>query len=287
MIRKISEIMIKDYTIVDSLWGLRRIHYIAEQSEIDCFPVSDNGRIIGILTRNDLMKSHPNRIVLDAMSGSFRYIGVNESVWKAKEIFYKDNADILLVTSDDEVIGIVTKQVLNYELGKHIDLLTGLSKSDYIYYRALELLELDSEISVVFFDIDNFGYIDKKFGHAIGDRILQEIATLLMINTPERGYSCRYGGDEFAMLTTYNTDDCEAFVQRLLQAIRDHKFPHNIPLSVSAGIAGGKRISKRKTDMFEMVSNLINIASLASTKAKNEKGNLVSEFCEFIDEIAI
>ena len=70
MMRKVSEIMMKDYTTVDALWGIRRVQDIAEENKTDCFPVTDNGKIIGVLTRNDLIKSHPNRIVLDAMSGS-------------------------------------------------------------------------------------------------------------------------------------------------------------------------------------------------------------------------
>lgn len=287
MMRKVSEIMIKDYIVIDSLWGIRRIHDLADQTDMDCFPVADNHMIIGVLTRNDLIKAHPNRIALDAMTGKFKEIQANESIWKAKEALDMGGADLLLVTHEGEIVGILTKQVLNFEIGKHIDLLTGLHKSDYILYKSLEFLEQGKEISVVFFDINNFGYINKEFGHVVGDRILQEIAQLLKVNTPEESYLCRYGGDEFALLTANYAEDCKALAEKLLQIIREHQFPQNIDISVSAGIAGGRRRNARMTDMYETVSNLINIASIASTKAKKQQDNLVLGYCGFIDEIAI
>lgn len=183
------------------------------------------------------------------------------------------------MTREDDVVGVITRQVLNYELGKHVDLLTGLNKSDYIYYKAAELLEQGSEIFIIFFDVNKFGYINKEFGHAIGDKILKEIASLLKINTPDGAYLCRYGGDEFALLTTYRAEDCKNFAEKLIRTIRDHEFPQNITVNVSAGIAGGRRHSSRRTDISKAVSNLINIASLASTRAKKETNNLVLGFC--------
>ncbi|MCR4436905.1 MAG: GGDEF domain-containing protein [Clostridiales bacterium] len=287
MMRKVSEIMIKDYITIDSLWGIRRIQDIAEETGVECFPVTDNGRIIGVLTRNDLIKAHPNRIALDAMSGAVKYIEHDESIWKAKEALDAKDTDMLLVTRENEVVGVITRQALNYELGKHVDLLTCLNKSDYIYYKAVELLRQGSEISIVFFDVNNFGYINKELGHAIGDKILKEIALLLKENTPDEAYLCRYGGDEFVLLIACCAEDCKAFAEKLIRTIKDHEFSQNTTVNVSAGIAGGRRRGSRKTDISKTVSDLINIASLASTRAKMETNNLVLGFCGFIDEIAI
>lgn len=287
MIRKVSEIMVKNYITVNALWGIQYIQDIVCKSDMACFPVMEDNRILGILTMKDLVKTHPNRIAIDAMSGNFAYISERESIWKAKEILDKKSIDMLLVKQNNEVVGVLTDQILNYELGKHVDLLTGLHKPDYIYYMAGKLLNSGNEISIVFFDVNDFGYINKEFGHAVGDRILQEFAASLKANTPEETYLCRFGGDEFILLTPYNALDCESFVEKLLQAIRSHKFPQNVPFDVAAGIAGGRRRSTRKLDLFETLSNLINIASLASTRAKKEKGNLIVECCGFIDEVAI
>lgn len=94
-----------------------------------------------------------------------------------------DNGRII-VAQGDKTIGIITKNVIDVEISKHIDLLTGLYRSDYIIYKSLELLEQGSEISIIFFDVNNFGYIDKEFGHTVGDKILRETAQILKDNAP-------------------------------------------------------------------------------------------------------
>lgn len=285
--RKVFEIMMKDYTIVDALWGMRRVQDIAGKNKTDCFPVTDNGKIIGVLTRSDLIKSHPNRIVLDAMSGSYKYIKADEPVWKAKELFEDEETDILLATQGNKIIGVITKNAIDVEIGKHIDLLTGLYKSDYIMYKSLKLLEQGSEISIIFFDVNNFGYIDKEFGHTVGDNILKEIAKILKGNAPEGTCLCRYGGDEFALLTDKCAENCKALAQDILNKVKQHEFYGNINIGISAGIAGGRRRNPRKGNMYKTITNLINLASLASTKAKKEKDNLVLGYSGIIDEIAI
>ena len=287
MMRKVSEIMIKDYITVDALCGMRYVQDIAQKTNKDCFPVTDNGKIIGVLTRGDLIKSHPNRIVLDAMSGSFQYIGADESVWKAKELLEDEEADILLVTQGDKTIGTITKNVIDIEIGKHIDLLTGLYKSEYIIYNSLKFLGQGSEISIIFFDVNNFGYIDKEFGHTVGDKILKETAQILRDNAPEGTYLCRYGGDEFVLLTKECAENCKALAQSILNKVKQHEFYGNININISAGIAGGRRSKPRDGNMYKIVTNLINLASLASTKAKKEKNNLVLGYSGIIDEIAI
>ncbi|MBF7083411.1 hypothetical protein IT084_10545 [Desulfallas sp. Bu1-1] len=48
------------------------------------------------MTNRDLLKSHPNRIVLDAMSGCYKYIKAEESVWRTKNLL-EEGADVLVV----------------------------------------------------------------------------------------------------------------------------------------------------------------------------------------------
>lgn len=287
MIRKAFEIMIKDYITVDAFWGMKRIRDIAEKTDTDCFPVTDNGKTVGVLTRNDLIKSHPNRIALDAMSGSYGCIEADQPVWKAKEFFEAGDTDILFVTQDNKAIGVITKKIIETEICKHVDILTGLYRSDYVIYKAHKLLEQGSEISITFFDINSFGNIDKEFGHAVGDNILKEIAQILKSFAPAGTFLCRYGGDEFALVTDKCAETCEAMVQDILSRIKQYEFCEGISISVSAGIAGGRRRNPRKGNMYKTIISLINLASLASTKAKKEKDNLVLGYSGMLDEIAI
>jgi len=281
--RKAIDIVNKDYVTVDALWGMMQVQEIAKDTKTDCFPVIKDGKIIGVLTKTDLIISHPNRIVLDTMSGSFKYIEAEESVWKAKELFEEEKIEILLVCQDEKIIGVITKNDICLEINKHIDLMTGLYKKDYIIYKSLKLLKEGKEIYIIFFDVNNFGYIDKKFGHVVGDSILKEISQILKDNTPEGGFLCRYGGDEFVLLLDKCADDCKTLTREIINKINQHEFYKDINISISAGIAGGKRQSADKENLYKTVVNLINAASLASTKAKNEKGNLTLGHIGIID----
>ena len=46
-------------------------------------------------------------------------------------------------------------------------------------------------------DLDNFKSINDRFGHAIGDRVLQTFAESTAANLPSEGLVGRWGGDEF------------------------------------------------------------------------------------------
>lgn len=284
MIRTVCEMLIEDYTTVDALWGIRRVQDIAEDKDIDCFPVTENGKIVGVLTRNDLIKAHPNRIVLDAMSGSCECVNADESVWKAKELFDAAGVDLLFVMEGNKTVGVITKTAVGEEICKHIDILTGLYKSSYVFYKAVKILEQGREISIIFFDVNNFGYINKEYGHTIGDSILKEITNILKDNVPDDSFLCRYGGDEFALLTDKCAESSQELAKDIMSKINCHKFCKCTNVSVAAGIAGGKRRHSRKINLNESITNLINVASLASTKAKKVKNNLVLGYSGYIDQ---
>ncbi|RXT15384.1 bifunctional diguanylate cyclase/phosphodiesterase [Ammoniphilus sp. CFH 90114] len=55
-------------------------------------------------------------------------------------------------------------------------------------------------LAVFYLDIDRFKYINDTLGHAVGDKLLQSISSLLMEFRGEKDFIARMGGDEFAML---------------------------------------------------------------------------------------
>ncbi len=77
-----------------------------------------------------------------------------------------------------------------------------------------------SNVLVVFIDIDHFKQINDSFGHSCGDQVLVQIASRLRHCLRSSDTVCRYGGDEFVLLLPLKAqhDDLQAVILKLLHA---------------------------------------------------------------------
>jgi two-component system cell cycle response regulator len=62
-------------------------------------------------------------------------------------------------------------------------------------------------LSLLFVDVDHFKTINDTLGHAVGDRVLRDIAGFLMRKTRDADYVFRWGGDEFLLLLSCREDE--------------------------------------------------------------------------------
>lgn len=58
----------------------------------------------------------------------------------------------------------------------------------------------ECSFALVLCDVDRFKAVNDKFGHAVGDGVLREVAAVLEAHTRDSDVVCRYGGEEFAIL---------------------------------------------------------------------------------------
>ncbi|MHB8065734.1 MAG: diguanylate cyclase, partial [Ruminiclostridium sp.] len=243
---------------------------------IEYFAAYEEEKLTGIITNKELVGAHPNRIVADIMSNKYICVDCSLYTWELREIFeLNKDINIIFVEDGNEVVGYITRTILDIEIGKHIDLLTGLYKSDYMFYNAYNLIKKGKYATIIFIDLDNFGYIDKEFGHIVGDAILRTVADILKENVGSDSYLCRYAGDEFAIVTTNNIGDSRILAEKIINAINSYSFPNDIPVSASIGITGFGSYNKKIESISGLVNNMINIASLSSTKAKKSVNNSI------------
>ena len=98
-------------------------------------------------------------------------------------------------------------------------------------------------------DIDGFRRLNEKHGHAVGDRILREVSTLMRESTrrsdvnfrvAEQLLAARYGGDVFAVILP-ETDRASAAIklETLREAVREKNFDlgDDVTLTTSVGYA--------------------------------------------------
>lgn len=61
--------------------------------------------------------------------------------------------------------------------------------------------------TVLYFDINDFKQINDQYGHAAGDLAIRHVAQLLATTMRESDFLARIGGDEFAVIMYYATED--------------------------------------------------------------------------------
>ncbi|KAB3530336.1 diguanylate cyclase [Alkaliphilus pronyensis] len=275
--RKVSDIMNTSFCTVDIMDSIHKIKsiYCQKKKEHFVFPVKCSDKIVGIITAYELICCDPNSLVADAMKRHSITISPNESLWRAREIFNQHKEEeYIIIASSNVVLGVLTKTTLITETSKYTDLLTGLYRADYIYYKASKLMEAGNEITVVFLDVNDFGKVDKDYGHIHGDIILKEISQLIGEILPSDTYLCRFAGDEFLFVSSRTKEETIKITNNLLKKVAEHTFHNNIKITLSAGISGGDRKRKRDYDVITTISDLINLASLASTKAKKGSSSI-------------
>jgi diguanylate cyclase (GGDEF)-like protein len=95
---------------------------------------------------------------------------------------------------------------------------------------------------VVFADLDNFKTVNDTFGHAEGDRVLAQVATLLKQSLRANDLLARYGGDEFVvLLADVDTAEAESIVARMQATVeawfRDSRFRCGISIGFAPASA--------------------------------------------------
>ncbi len=93
------------------------------------------------------------------------------------------------------------KQLENWAF---VDELTHTYNRNYWMERFREELSraerMQTPLSIIMFDIDDFKSCNDRYGHSVGDRVLASVARLIQRSARNFDNVCRYGGEEFMIL---------------------------------------------------------------------------------------
>ncbi len=93
------------------------------------------------------------------------------------------------------------------------------------------------ELSLAVIDVDTFKRINDEAGHEAGDRVLSEIATLLVRSARAGDIVARIGGDEFALLLPETTRmDAYLVAEAARQTVSSTELADGVHVTVSAGV---------------------------------------------------
>lgn len=167
---------------------------------------------------------------------------------------------------------------------KDYDKLTQLPKLDLfkqLFEHALNMAKRQQQkLALFFIDVDNLKIINDRYGHQIGDELIQQIALRLDAATAEDHTLASFGGDEFVLLIE-NTDTAEIFEH--CELVRDL---FSEPFATQAGeimTSCSMGVSLYPSD-GETCSDLLKNADIAKNRAKSDGKNQFHFFQSGMDD---
>jgi diguanylate cyclase (GGDEF)-like protein/PAS domain S-box-containing protein len=164
------------------------------------------------------------------------------------------------------------------------DPLTGLANRAFFHERLKHAIKLRHDVGqatgLLYIDLDDFKGINDRWGHDLGDDVLNEIGRRIERSVRPGDTAARLGGDEFAVVLTepVTPDDAVSVAERLLAEIAKPLDSGSGPLytSASVGIAFG---SDDET--------LLREADIAMYRAKNHSELGYAFFDAQLDRAAV
>lgn len=156
------------------------------------------------------------------------------------------------------------------------DLLTGLLNHRKFHERLKEECqrshEMSSPLTLLIVDIDRFKEFNERRGHAVGDRLLTELAEIIRETAPSLSVASRYGGEEFAiLLPNVAIEFVETYAEGLRRLFESASYKTGTPATLSVGHAAlGVGTGEAE--------GLILAAELALSRAKQLGRNAVCRF---------
>jgi diguanylate cyclase (GGDEF)-like protein/PAS domain S-box-containing protein len=123
------------------------------------------------------------------------------------------------------------------------DLLTGLANRGALFDALHRTLEDGPGCALLFCDLDHFKAVNDEHGHAIGDRILAEVAARLIALAGPADLVARFGGDEFVILSPEPDEGVLAELVLRVATEVAHPIPGpagELSIGVSVGVAVGR-----------------------------------------------
>ncbi|GLR79716.1 EAL domain-containing protein [Azospirillum oryzae] len=169
----------------------------------------------------------------------------------------------------------------------YFDTLTGLPNRQLLADRATAALALAGRtrqpVTLMFLDIDRFKTVNDSLGHAVGDRLLVEVATRLELLFIEGDTLARLGGDEFvALLPGCDAAHASLLAERVLATLSVPMTVADLTLTPTASIG----IAVHPDDGMDF-DTLLRQADAAMYRAKQAGRNRCHFFRRDMNEQAV
>ena len=122
-----------------------------------------------------------------------------------------------------------------------------------------DITEKNSNVVLIYCDIDNFKKVNLMYGLSTGDKIIREIGAILETLTINTSILLHNGGDEFVLLTQ-NTKNLESLLNRINYTFKLHDFKLHFKLEMTISIS-----------VYNCITNFDNLIEISYEKIKHKK----------------
>jgi diguanylate cyclase (GGDEF)-like protein len=131
-------------------------------------------------------------------------------------------------------------------------------------------------LGLLLLDLDNFKVVNDTAGHAAGDRLLRQVASVLRATVRPSDHVGRIGGDEFAVIASplEHVADLERIAQCIIEGLRHPLQVEGLEVTATASI-GASAYPEDALTMSELLSN--SDAALYRAKANGRDNVAVFE----------
>jgi len=117
------------------------------------------------------------------------------------------------------------------------DELTKLLNRRGCNHKIKEKINSDLDASLIMFDIDFFKKINDKYGHDVGDEVLEKISQLVSNKVRRSDVLCRVGGEEFLIyLPNAKLKQAKRVAQNIRKTIESYQFDKVGKVTISMGV---------------------------------------------------
>jgi len=159
------------------------------------------------------------------------------------------------------------------------DMMTKLKMKHYfqtvLSERMERAVELETPLSVVMMDVDNFKRFNDTYGHTVGDVALKAVAAAILGHVRDDDVAARFGGEEFViMLWNADLGAAAKAAERIRAAVESVRV--DCPTGSCVGVTISCGVARFVPELDEDVDTLIDRADRAMYRSKQDGRNRVS-----------
>jgi diguanylate cyclase (GGDEF)-like protein/PAS domain S-box-containing protein len=155
----------------------------------------------------------------------------------------------------DDLTGILNRRGLEFFLNEKIH----------------EVKRYSKKIAVLFIDLDDFKYINDRFGHHIGDKTLKMISETLKNNLRANDIVARFGGDEFIIISEIKSEeDLETLSKKIISLIKNSFFQLSDGNIIKTSASIGGALIKTNDTINNILKRTDKLMYVSKIRSKND-----------------